>query len=310
MEYSFCVYIKEKKRIDMYLSILFSDFSRSYIQALIDSWQVYINNTTISKNIKIKNRDEITIRLRIENIDIKPEKMNLDVVYEDDNILVLNKDAGINVHPVPGSWWNSGTLVNAVLYHCKEKLPCIKGTYRPWIIHRLDKDTSGLIMIAKTDQMMNYLADTIKNRKVEKYYTAIVYGIIKEKSFKIESYIWRDPNNRKKMTSKDPINPKIALTFGEVLEYINWSYTILKLKIETGRTHQIRVHLASIWFPILWDKVYGNEKINKEVQEKYGLKRQALHACILKLMLYGKPYEFNAPIKLDMSNLIDSFILQ
>lgn len=290
----------------MYLSTLFNDFSRSYIQKMIDRWQVSVNGEKISKNLKIKNKDEIFINIVIEKLyEILPEDMNLDVIFEDDEIVVLNKEAWINVHPVPWEWWNKNTLVNWVLYHCKDKLPSIWGVERPWIVHRLDKDTSWVIMIAKSDIMMNYLADTIKNREVDKYYLAIVIWTVKNPEFKIESYMWRDPNNRLKMTTLNPVNPKIAITYWEVLEYIDNKYTLLKVKIETGRTHQIRVHLSSIWYPILWDKTYWNVRVNKEVSTIYQLHRQALHAWKLDLKLYWKDIHFKAELKDDMKRITD-----
>jgi len=306
MIYKFCVIVEKQKRVDMYLSTLFNDFSRSYIQKMIDRWQVSVNGEKISKNLKIKNKDEIFINIVIEKLyEILPEDMNLDVIFEDDEIVVLNKEAWINVHPVPWEWWNKNTLVNWVLYHCKDKLPSIWGVERPWIVHRLDKDTSWVIMIAKSDIMMNYLADTIKNREVDKYYLAIVIWTVKNPEFKIESYMWRDPNNRLKMTTLNPVNPKIAITYWEVLEYIDNKYTLLKVKIETGRTHQIRVHLSSIWYPILWDKTYWNVRVNKEVSTIYQLHRQALHAWKLDLKLYWKDIHFKAELKDDMKRITD-----
>lgn len=305
MIYNFCTFIEKQQRVDMYLSALFNDFSRSYIQKMIDRWQVSINGITISKNLKIKNRDEVKIEITIEKLmEIAPEKMDFDIVYEDDELIVLNKEAGINVHPVPGENWNKNTLVNWVLSHCKDKLPSIWWVERPGIIHRLDKDTSWLIMIAKSDSMMNYLADIIKNRNIDKYYIAIVFWKIKDREFKIESYIWRDPNNRLKMTALNPVNPKIAITYWTVLEYIENKYTLVKLKIETGRTHQIRVHLSSIGYPILWDKTYGNLRVNKEAATIYQLHRQALHAYQLDLKLYWKDIQFKAEIKDDMKRII------
>ena len=306
MIYRFCVIIEKQKRVDMYLSILFNDFSRSYIQKMIDRWQVSVNGENITKNLKIKNKDEISIKIIVEKLDeILPEDMKLDVIFEDDEIVVLNKEAWSNVHPVPWEWWNKNTLVNWVLYHCKDKLPSIWGVQRPWIVHRLDKDTSWVIMIAKSDIMMNYLADTIKNREVDKYYLAIVIWTVKNPEFKIESYMWRDPNNRLKMTTLNPVNPKIAITYWEVLEYIDNKYTLLKVKIETGRTHQIRVHLASIWYPILWDKTYWNVRVNKEVATIYQLHRQALHAWKLDLKLYWKDVHFKAELKDDIKRITD-----
>lgn len=305
MKYYFCVFIEKKIRVDIYLSALFNNFSRSYIQKIIDRWQLTINWFIIKKNIKIKNKDELKIVIINQKLDwILPEKIDFDVVYEDKDILVINKDAWINVHPVPWEGWNKKSLVNWILEHCKNKLPSIWWVERPWIVHRLDKDTSWLIMVAKTDYMMNYLSKIIKNREIGKYYLAIVYWKIKDNDFKIESFIWRDPNNRLKMTTIKPINPKIAITYWKVLKYIDNKYTLVKIKLETWRTHQIRVHLSSIWFPILWDKLYWNESINKKIFKEFNLNRQALHAYKLYLKLYWKDYNFEAKLKDDMKKII------
>lgn len=305
MIYNFCALIEKPQRVDMYLSTLFNDFSRSYIQKMIDRWNVSINWENITKNLKIKNRDEVKIDIIIEKLqEINPEKMDFDVVYEDDELIVLNKEAGINVHPVPWENWNKNTLVNWMLDHCKDKLPSIWWVERPWIVHRLDKDTSGLIMIAKSDIMMKYLSEIIKERNIDKYYIAVVFWKIKNREFKIESFIGRDPNNRLKMTTVNPINPRLAITYWEVLEFIDNKYSIVKIKLETGRTHQIRVHLSSIWYPILWDKTYWNFRVNKEVATMFQLHRQALHAWKLDLKLYWKDVHFEAELKDDMKRLI------
>jgi len=304
MNYKFSVFLDKPQRVDIYISTLFQDFSRSYVQKMIDKGQLRVNNKILNKNLKIKNKDEVSLEIITESLDILPEKIPLDIVYEDNEILIINKDAGINVHPVPWEWWKLGTLVNAVLYHCKENMPTIWWVERPWIVHRLDKDTSGLIMVAKTDKMMNYLSKIIKEREVDKYYIAIVFWKVKNNNFKIESYIGRDKNDRKKMTTQDPVNPKMAITYWEIIDYIDNRFTILKIKLETGRTHQIRVHLASIWYPIIWDKKYWNPKINKEMKTIYGLRRQALHAKELKLKLYGKCVEFTGEFKEDMEKII------
>ncbi len=310
MKYNFCVIIEKQKRVDMYLSALFNDFSRSYIQKMIDRWQVSVNGKNISKNLKIKNHDEISIEVVVEKLEeVLPEKMDLDIIYEDKEILVVNKEPWINVHPVPWEGWNKNTLVNWVLEHCKNDLPSIWWVHRPGIVHRLDKDTSGVIMIAKTDVMMNYLSKIIKEREIDKYYLAIVIWKIKDTDIKIESFIWRDPNNRLKMTTLNPSNPKLAITYGTVLEYIDNKYTLLKVKIETGRTHQIRVHLASIGYPILWDKTYWNIRVNKEMATRYQLHRQALHAWQLDLKLYWKDIHFEAKLKEDMKRLIPNINL-
>ena len=304
MIYNFCIFLDKPKRVDMYLSTLFKDFSRSYIQKIIDRGQVKVNKEVIYKNIKIKNKDEIIIEIKLEKLEIVAENMLLDIIFEDDNILILNKAAGINVHPVPGEWWNSQTLVNWILYHCDWKLWGISWIERPWIVHRLDKDTSGAIMIAKNDGMMAYLSNIIKNREIDKYYIAVVYWKVKDKNFKIESYIGRDKNNRMKMTTVDPINPKIAITTWEIIDYIDNKYSILKIKLLTWRTHQIRVHLSSIGYPIIWDKTYWNEKINKEVFIKYWLNRQALHAYELEFKLYWDEKKFKAPLSEDMKKIV------
>lgn len=293
----------------MYLSALFNDFSRSYIQKMIDRSQVSVNWNNISKNLKIKGWDEISIEIKVKKMEeVLAEKMDFDVIYENNEILVLNKEAWINVHPVPWEDWNKNTLVNWILEHCKNKLPSIWWVERPWIVHRLDKDTSWVIMIAKTDSMMNYLAKIIKDRDIDKYYIAVVNWKIKDTEFKIESYIWRDPNDRMKMTTKSPVNPKIAITYGKVLDYIDNKFTLLKIKIETWRTHQIRVHLSSIGFPILWDKTYWNSRVNKEVATTYQIHRQMLHAWQLDLKLYWKQTNFNAKFKADMKKIIGDLV--
>lgn len=304
MIYNFCVLSDKKIRVDIYLSTLFSDFSRSYIQKIIDRWQVNLNWTKIQKNIKVNPKDELKIEIKNETIDVLPQKMDLDIIYEDENLIVINKEAWLNVHPVPWENWNIDTLVNWLLYHCKENLPSIWWVERPWIVHRLDKDTSWIILIAKTDYMMNYLSTIIKNREIKKDYLAIVYWKIKEENFKIESYIWRDPFNRLKMTTKSPLNPKIAISNVSLLWYIEDKYSLVRVNIETWRTHQIRVHLSSIWYPIIWDKVYASEKINKEVYEKFWFKRQALHAYELEFDLYWKKSLFKASLKYDMKDII------
>lgn len=309
MNYKFCTYIENTQRVDIYLSALFWDFSRSYIQKLIDKWSVKVNNQIINKNLKIKNKDLLEITIEQESIDIKPEEWNLDIIYEDENIIIVNKEAWVNVHPVPWENWKTWTLVNFLLNHCKNKLPSIGWVERPWIVHRLDKDTSWLIIIAKTDKMMKILSDTFKQRDIDKYYIAIVNWILKDNKIRIESYIWRDRNDRLKMTTIDPINPKIAITNGELIWTIDNKYSVLKLKIETWRTHQIRVHLASIWFPIIGDKVYWNKKVNDEVKVKYDLDRQALHAYEVGFNLYDKKVNFKALLKADMKNIIKENIL-
>ena len=305
MEYIFCTLIEKKVRVDMYLSTLFSDFSRSYIQKMIDRGQLKVNWKTITKNIKIENRDLVNLKIVIQKLDdIKAQKMDFDIIYEDDELIVLNKEAWINVHPVPGEWWNENTLVNWLLYHCKNKLSSIWWVERPWIVHRLDKDTSWVIMVAKSDKMMWILSDKIKKRNIWKYYLAIVNWVLTKDNFKIESYIGRDPYDRMKMTTKNPVNPKLAVTYWKVIKHIDNKYSLIMIKLETWRTHQIRVHLSSIWYPIIWDKTYWNSKVNKQMATLFQLKRQALHAYFLDIELYWKKHKFVAKLKDDMKRII------
>lgn len=286
MKFHFCVYKQFPTRVDLYLSTLFSDFSRSFVQKMIDRGMVKINGQNITKNTKIKNTDEILIEVEKLAQRVDSEDIPLDIVYEDDSIIIVNKNPGMNSHPVPGEYGKTGTLVNAVLHHCAGNLPCISGEERPGIVHRLDKDTSGCIMVAKNDEMMRYLQTIIRKRKVEKNYLALVWGKVKDRDFKIESFIGRHPTEKTRMTTKSPINPKLAVTYGKVVEYIDDHLTLVKLRLETGRTHQIRVHLSSIGYPIVGDLTYGNEEANAWAKKHYGLQRQALHAYELKLKLY------------------------
>lgn len=300
----FCVFIPYSQRVDMYLSALFWELSRSYIQKCIDQGKVTLNGKNIHKNIKVKTKDEIIFRDFIESSFLEAQNIPLDIIYEDDALLVINKDAGINVHPTPGLEWKKWTIVNAVLHHCKEVLPIISWEERPWIVHRLDKDTSGCLMIAKNDLMMKYLSSLFQQRNIKKYYIAVVFWIFPDTVFTIQSEIGRHPTDKTKMTVKNPLNPKRAVTHGTILGYIGSNYSVLKIHLETGRTHQIRVHLASIGFPIIQDKVYGNDEANKKSEKDFGLTRQALHAFSLECELYGTPKKFFAPLKPDMEAII------
>ncbi len=304
MNYSFSVFIEKTQRVDIYLSALFWELSRSYIQKLIDTWSVKVNGKIIKKNLKIHCQDELFIQEIVTQSNIIPQNIPLDIIYENRDICVINKDAWINVHPTPWIEGKKGTLVNALMYHCNEELPIISGQERPGIVHRLDKDTSWVIITAKNDRSMKEIAEKIKNREVKKYYIAIVWGILSEKKFQISSHIWRHQKDSTKMTVKNPLNPKAALSSGEVLWYIDERYTVLRIDLHTWRTHQIRVHLASIWYPILWDAVYGNAELNKQALIQYDIKRQMLHAEELCIELQWKLHTFIAPVKADMRELL------
>ena len=306
MKLEFCVYIfdKEIRRVDMYLSALFKEQSRSYIQKLIEKWNVTVNGKIVSKHEKLKKWDLVEMIFETEKMEIEAENMALDIVYENEDFAIINKDAGINTHPVPGEWWKSGTLVNALLHHF-DWLSVINWVERPGIVHRLDKDTSWLIIIAKNDKTMRALQIKMNKRTIKKTYLALVDWIIKESGGYIESYIWRDPQDRKKMTVKNPINPKLAKTKFSVIKYVENKYTLAEVDLLTGRTHQIRVHFASIGHPIVWDKTYWNEKTNKYFKEIYGLWRQFLHSYKLSFNLDWIDYNFEAPLKNDIKKIIN-----
>lgn len=303
--FEICLINRKAQRVDTLLSTLFSDMTRTYIAKCIEQWDIRVNNNSVKKNALVQYGDVVFFREIISSYDILPENIPLDIIYEDDNLIVLNKNPGINVHPVAWFEGKSGTLVNALLHHTQWNLPVISGEERPWIVHRLDKDTSGALLIAKNDTMMQYLSGIIKHRKIKKYYLAVVYWVPQEKSFTITSHIGRDRYDRTKMTLSNPINPKEAITHVEYLWSTAQGYSLMKIELETGRTHQIRVHLANMGLPILWDRVYGNSDVNKKVKKEFWVVRQLLHAHILEFQLYWKPISFTATLKNDMQMFFD-----
>lgn len=314
---TFCVLSdpRETKRVDTYLSALFPEKSRSYLQKMIEEGKISCNGESFTKNKKVYRGDVIEIAWKIDQMALLAEDMPLEIIYENDDFAIISKDAGINTHPTPGEWGRVGTLVNALLYHFKtlgirsenpEFNPSIiNGVERPGIVHRLDKDTSWLIIIAKNDKAMHALQLKIEKRSIHKMYLALVVGIVKDQTGYIESFIGRDPYDRKKMTTIDPSNPKLAKTKFCNKWVIAWKYTLLEVDLLTGRTHQIRVHLSSIGFPIVGDKVYGNEKANLEARENYWLTRQWLHAYKLNFNLFDQEYNFEAPLKGDLQKCLD-----
>lgn len=312
---SFCVLAdpRETRRVDTYLSALFPEKSRSYLQKMIEEGKISCNGASFTKNKKIYRGDTIEIQWKVEQMELLAEDIPLDIVFENDDFAIINKDAGINTHPTPGEEGRVGTLVNALLYHFKtlgtrsdEQHPSIiNWVERPGIVHRLDKDTSGLIIIAKNDRAMHALQLKIAKRTIQKTYLALVVWKVREHDGYIESYIGRDPNDRKKMTTTEPVNPKLAKTKFCNKWYYHDKYTLLEVDLLTGRTHQIRVHLASIGYPIIGDKIYWNEKINREVLEQFWLTRQWLHAYKLEFNLFWIDYSFEAPIKNDLTKVIN-----
>ena len=262
---------QDKLRIDKYLMNEL-EYSRSKIQRMIDSNNILVNDKQVKSSYTLHIGDEITINEDYsEVIDITPEDIPLDIYYEDEYLLVINKPSGMVVHPAAGNQEN--TLVNALMFHCNNNLSTLNGEVRPGIVHRIDKDTSGLLLVAKTDEVHADLADQIAKKTVTRKYIALVQGIINEDTATIDAPIGRDANNRKKMAVTD-INSKDAVTHLRVLERYNKA-TLIECKLETGRTHQIRVHLNYIGHPLVNDPVYGYKKLD---DEDFG---QMLHAKTL-----------------------------
>lgn len=271
-EIIFTVHVENQgERIDKFLSSVMNDVSRSYVHKLIQNKNITVNNSVINKNYRLTENDQIKVTIpEPENLEIFPENIPLDIVYEDNDLLIVNKPKDMVVHPAPGNY--NGTLVNALLYHCKDSLSGINGIIRPGIVHRIDKDTSGLLIIAKNDNSHKNLAEQIKNHSFTREYEAVVYGNVKEDIGTVNANIGRHKINRKKM-AVTPMCGRNAVTHYTVLERYK-GFTHLKLKLETGRTHQIRVHMSYIGHPVVGDEVYANPKNNPF---KF-LKGQCLHA--------------------------------
>ncbi len=259
------------ERIDKFLSSKLNDISRSYIHKLIEDSNIMVNQNSVNKKYKLSENDMINVKIpKPQELEVVAENIPLDIVYEDNDLLIVNKPKNMVVHPAPGNY--SGTLVNALLYHCKNSLSGINGVIRPGIVHRIDKDTSGLLIVAKNDTSHKELAEQIKNHSFTREYEAIVYGNLKEDTGTINANIARHKTDRKKMAVV-PFLGRNAVTHYTVLKRYG-NFTHIKLKLETGRTHQIRVHMSYIGHPVVGDEVYANPKNNPF---KF-LKGQCLHA--------------------------------
>lgn len=259
-------------RLDKYLTEQIPDQSRSYIQKLLDDNFITVNGKSAKSNYKLRAGDTITVEIpEAEELDIEPENIPLDIVYEDDDIIVINKPKGMVVHPAPGH--TSGTLVNALMYHCKDSLSSINGVLRPGIVHRIDMDTTGLLVACKSDQAHRVLSDKFKVHDIHRVYTAIVYNQFATDEGTINKPITRHKTDRKKMTI-DP-NGRHAVTHYRVIERLKQNFSLVECELETGRTHQIRVHMASINHPLLGDEVYGPK------QKPFATQGQVLHAGVL-----------------------------
>lgn len=287
-----------KKRIDAFVAENI-EFSRVAVQRLIEEQKILVNGKPTKSSYKVQSGDEIQIeKVEAKEISLEAQDIPLDVLYEDNDIIVINKPKGMVVHPANGN--PDGTLVNAVMAICKDSLSGIGGEIRPGIVHRLDKDTSGVIIVAKNDMAHINLSEQIKNHEVEKTYIALVRGNIPENEATINMPIGRSTKDRKKMAVTK--SGKNAVTHFRVLKRHN-NYTLLEVKIETGRTHQIRVHLAEIGFPIIGDSVYSNGK------NEWGIEGQCLHAKSIRFKhpISNKDMFIEAPLPSYFQNIIDNF---
>lgn len=290
MEYNFTVSAENTgERTDKLLSVFIGNLSRSSAAALCDSGAVIVNGRTVGKNYKVKEGDIIFVTVpEPKEYEAKAENIPLDIIYEDNDLLVVNKPKGMVVHPAPGNY--DGTLVNALLYHCRESLSGINGVLRPGIVHRIDKDTSGLLIVAKNDKAHLGLAEQIKEHSFSREYEAVVYGNLKEPFGTVDAPIGRHKTDRKKMCVTAS-NSKNAVTHYSLIDYNN-GFSHVALKLETGRTHQIRVHMAYIGHPVAGDPVYGPSKV---IESLHG---QCLHAKKIGFLhpITGEYLFFDSPL--------------
>lgn len=288
----------EEERIDRCVSMLMDSLSRSFIQKMIKEERVLVNEKPVKGSYRVKTDDEIFFRLP-ESVepDIEPENIPLDILYEDEDIIVVNKPKRMVVHPAAGHY--SGTLVNALMYHCGQDLSGINGVMRPGIVHRIDMDTTGSIIVCKNDIAHSSIAKQLKEHTINRRYHAICHGVLSEDEGTIDKPIGRHPNERRKM-AVNPRNGKDAITHYRVLKRFA-QYTYIECVLETGRTHQIRVHMASLGHPLLGDEVYANRK------SPYKLQGQTLHAKILGFIhpTGGEYMELDAPLPDYFTHLLD-----
>lgn len=282
----------ESARLDAYISSKIPEISRMTVKRLLEENKILVNKKVQKASYKVQKGDSIEVEIdKPKEIELKAQDIPIEIIYEDDDIIVVNKPKGLVVHPANGN--PDGTLVNAIMAICKDSLSGIGGEIRPGIVHRLDKDTSGLLIVAKNDIAHINMSNQIKNREVKKTYIALVRGTVPEDEATINMPIGRSTKDRKKMAVTR--NGKEAITHFKVLERYNTqkgTYTLLQIKIDTGRTHQIRVHMSEIGHPVIGDKVYSNGK------NEFGVEGQCLHAKILEFKhpITGKQMHLEAPL--------------
>ena len=287
-----------EERIDKCISSYMEDLSRSYIQKVIKEGHVFVNDTVVRANYRVKVDDQVKFVIpdSIEP-DIPAQDIPLDILYEDKDILIINKPKDMVVHPAPGHY--EGTLVNAIMYHCKDSLSGINGVMRPGIVHRIDKDTTGSIIVCKNDEAHNAIAEQLRTHDITRIYRAVVYGNVKDEQGTVDAPIGRHPGDRKKMAVNEK-NGKRAVTHYTVLERFG-QYTYIECRLETGRTHQIRVHMASIGHPLLGDTVYSGRK------PPCHLEGQVLHAMTIGFVHPGRGeyVDFETPLPDYFEKLLD-----
>ncbi|MBQ8318678.1 MAG: RluA family pseudouridine synthase [Lachnospiraceae bacterium] len=285
-------------RIDKCLAELMNEFSRSYIAKLMEEGQITVNSKAVKANYKLRDGDNIEIIVpEPEELEILPENIPLDIVYEDDDILIVNKPKGMVVHPAPGH--SSGTLVNAIMYHCKDSLSTINGVLRPGIVHRIDMDTTGLLMVCKNDVAHRVMSDKFKVHDINRVYTAICYNHFTDVEGTVDKPIARHKVDRKKMSIDS--NGRRAVTHYKVIEELSNNFSLIECRLETGRTHQIRVHMASINHPLLGDEVYGPKN------KPFKTEGQVLHAGVLGFEhpITGEYMEFKAELPEYFNNILE-----
>lgn len=298
-KYTFCIDEEYSgTRVDRVLSLLFPESSRSYLQKLIEKGNVCVDGKACTaKNFKLKAGQEVDLVMpEPEELKIEAEDIPLNIVYEDDDVLVVDKPKGMVVHPAVGNY--TGTLVNAIMYHCGDRLSSINGVIRPGIVHRIDKDTSGLLMIAKNDMAHESLSAQLAEHSITRRYVALVYNNFSSDEGTVDAPIGRDPKNRLKMAVTYQ-NSKRAVTHWHVLERFG-KYTLMEARLETGRTHQIRVHMSHIKHPLVGDMVYGPKK--QPLTED----GQMLHARVLGFVhpRTGEYMEFESPLPDEFENIL------
>ena len=281
---------QDPERIDKYLSAELEDYTRSFIQKLIRSGAVKVNGETVRASYILSGGEEISLELpELKEPEIVPKSMPLDILYEDQDLLVINKPKGMVVHPAPGHY--DDTLVNGLMAYCHDDLSGIGGVARPGIVHRIDKNTSGTLLVCKNDQTHQSISAQLKKHSITRIYKGVVCGCPKETAGTVKGYLGRHARDRKKRAVVSPDRGKPAVTHYQVLRKYK-GYSLLEFKLETGRTHQIRVHMASIHHPLLADEIYGSDK------NQFGIEGQVLHAETIGFIhpATDKYMEFSAPL--------------